>query len=77
MRKSVRFKGKNHNTIVYSSGMSDKDIIEVLERRIKKRQVEIDKRKWIYDEYNSLFTKQLIDKNWLADFKSKRISVED
>ncbi len=71
---SVRFKGHNNNTIVYSKGMTDKDIMDVLSRRIQKRQVELDRRKWIVDEYNSLLKKQNTDKQWLAEF-NKGFSV--
>lgn len=70
MSKSVRYKGKNNNTIVYSKGMSDRDIIDVISKRIEKRQIELDKRKWIYDEYLSLSEKQKVDKSWLSAFSN-------
>lgn len=76
MAKKIRFKGKNNDTIVYSSGMSDNDVIEILERRIKKRQVELDKRKWIYVEYCSLMKLQKIDERWLKNFHNG-FSIED
>lgn len=70
MKKTVRFKGKYNNTIVYSKGMTDSEIISVLEKRISKRQIELDKRKWIYDEYISLCRLQDLDVKWLNDFKN-------
>lgn len=70
MKRSVKFKGKNNNTIVYSSGMTDEDIVDVLTKRIQKRQIELDKRKWIYDEYISLLEKQKVDKDWINAFSN-------
>lgn len=76
MKKNVRFKGKNNNTIVITSGMTDKDVVEVLQKRLAKRQIEIDKRKWLVDEYISLTKKQEIDRKWLYAFEHENFSIE-
>lgn len=61
----VHYKNKG-NTIVYTKGMSLKQVIEFIERRMKKRDEELKKREWIVKEYRSLEAKQAEDRMWLT-----------
>lgn len=63
---AVRFTNKGR-TIVYRKGQSRLDVIAELEKRIAKRQKELDKRRWIVDEYNSLLSKQAEDRSWVIE----------
>ena len=57
---------KRGNTIVYTKGMSLKQVIEFIERRMEKRAEELKKREWIVKEYRSLEAKQAEDRQWLS-----------
>ena len=61
---SIRYKNKGH-TLVYKKGQSRLEVQTELEKRIAKRQKELDKRQWIVNEYNSLLCKQAEDRDWL------------
>lgn len=56
---------KRGNTIVYTKGMSLEQVIEFIEKRMKKRTDELQKREWIVKEYRSLEAKQAEDRQWL------------
>lgn len=60
----VNYTNKN-TTLVYSKGATREQIIEFIKNRIEKRQIELDKRQWIIDEYNRIMEKQKQDKEWL------------
>ena len=60
---AVRYKG---NVILFTKGMSRDDVMNAIKKRMDKRATELEKRKWIYDEYNSLKAKQDEDAIWLA-----------
>lgn len=60
---NVRYKG---NTIIYTKGATKEDVINCLEKRMQKREVEMAKREWIVKEYRSLEAKQAEDRSWLA-----------
>ena len=61
----VKYK-KNGNCIVYSKGSNNDSVIVELRKRVEKREKELQKRKWIYDEYLSLLKKQELDRGWIA-----------
>lgn len=60
----VRYTNKN-TTLEYSKGATKEQIVEFIQNRIVKRQIEIDRRQWIADEYNRLLEKQRQDQEWL------------
>lgn len=60
----VSYTNKN-TTLVYSKGATKEQIVEFIRNRISKRQIEIDRRQWIVDEYNRILEKQKQDQEWL------------
>lgn len=61
-RKFVKYR---KNTIVYAKGMTKKDIIDVIKKRMEKRETELQKRHWIVIEYKAIEAKQKNDQEWL------------
>lgn len=57
----LRFKG---NTIFYPKGASRDDVVSMLDKRIEKRSIEIERREWIAKEYERLCKLQEEDKKW-------------
>lgn len=68
----IRFE-KNGRTIVHPKGMTNSEAIRYLENRIKKRDKELQKRQWIYDEYNSLLAKQKLDREWVIILRTNQV----
>lgn len=61
---SIRFKKKN-TLLTYSKGMTRDQVAHELQKRIDKREKELEKREWIYKEYLNLIKSQENDKQWL------------
>lgn len=72
----IHFK-KNGNQIVYTKGMTNAKAIEFLKKRVAKREKEMQKRKWIYDEYNSLLKLNKLDNEWIQVLRSRKVVLED
>lgn len=72
----IRYSKKN-TVIHYTKGMTNEDAIKEIEKRMRKRQKELDKRQWIVDEYNSLKEKQLVDRDWLGVLKRNEIILSE
>lgn len=71
----IRFSNKNR-VIHYTRGMTDSDVINILEKRIAKRSLELEKRLWIVKQYESFSKAQENDKSWLSLFKSGSFTIE-
>ena len=71
---AVRYKG---NVIYYTKGMSCDDVMNAIRKRMEKRETEIKKREWIYQEYISLKSKQDEDASWLAWCEKNLITSVD
>ena len=71
---AVQYKG---NVICYTKGMSRDDVMTAIKKRMAKRELELQKRKWIFDEYNSLKAKQDQDASWLSWCEKNLITSVD
>ena len=68
----ITFK-KNGDMIVYPKGMSNDEAILYLENRIKRRDKQLLKRQWIVDEYNTLLSKQKLDREWITILRTNQV----
>lgn len=70
----MRLHYKNKGTvIVYTRGMTNQDAIKLLNKRISNREKEIQKRKWIVDQYNSLVAANELDKSWVISLSNNSV----
>lgn len=68
----VRFQKKGR-CIVCTKGSNNASVIAELRKRVEKRKIELDKRKWIYDEYLSLLKKQELDLEWIGTLERDEV----
>ena len=73
---TVRFK-KNGSVIVHSAGSTQEDCIQVLERRVAKRKIELDVYERFYKRYLSLKKAQCRDEEWIYYLKKDPHFFED
>ena len=60
------------NVILVTKGASLQDTISFVEKRIAKREAEMQRREWIYKEYVALQKKCAEDKSWLLWLKTQK-----
>ena len=71
---TVKYKG---NIMTHTKGATAEQVIEVIEKRMARREQELQKREWVVKEYRSLEAKQAEDREWLAWVKAGNFKTID